>query len=248
HQTSHGRVYNFVEWVLVGLTNKYRDALRGVLRARVLVLLVGAAFASASYFLFTALKPELSPVEDRGTIISFFIGPEGATLNYTERYARKFEDIFRKNVPEAEAFFVVSGNPIVSQGISFARLKPWDQRERKQQAIVNSLAPQIKQLPGVLAYATNPPSLGQNAHSRPVWIAVAMQGEYGEISRTVEAIMAEAEKHPALANIESRLKLNKPEIKVSVNRDKAAAVGAQVETIGRTLETMLGGRQVTRFK
>jgi multidrug efflux pump len=151
-------------------------------------------------------------------------------------------------VPEAEAFFVVSGKPIVSQGNSFARLKPWDPRERKQQAIVNSLAPQIKQLPGVLAYATNPPSLGQNASSRPVWIAVAMQGEYGEISRTVEAIMAEAEKHPALANIESRLKLNKPEIKVSVNRDKAAAVGAQVETIGRTLETMLGGRQVTRFK
>ncbi|HWV80127.1 MAG TPA: efflux RND transporter permease subunit [Hyphomicrobiaceae bacterium] len=248
HQTSHGRIYNFVEWLLVGLTESYRSALRGVLKARLLVLLIGAVFASASYFLFTALKPELSPVEDRGTVISFFIGPEGATINYMEKYARRFEDIFRQNVPEAEAFFVVSGNPIVSQGISFARLKPWDQRERKQQEIVNSLAPQIKQLPGVLAYATNPPSLGQNASSRPVWIAVAMQGEYDEISRTVEAIIAEAEKHPSLANLESRLKLNKPEIKVSVNRDKAAAVGAQVATIGRTLETMLGGRQVTRFK
>jgi multidrug efflux pump len=248
HQTSHGRIYNFVEWVLVGLTEGYRSALRGALKVRIVVLLVGALFASASYFLFTALKPELSPVEDRGTIISFFIGPEGATINFMEKYARRFEDIFTKNVPEAEAFFVVSGNPIVSQGISFARLKAWDQRKRKQQDIVNVLAPQIKQMPGVLAYATNPPSLGQNASSRPVWISVAMQGEYSEISRTVDAIIAEAEKNPALANLESRLKLNKPEIKVSVNRDKAASVGAQVETIGRTLETMLGGRQVTRFK
>jgi multidrug efflux pump len=248
HQTSHGRIYNFVEWVLVGLTEGYRSALRGALKVRFLILFIGALFASASYFLFTALKPELSPVEDRGTIISFFIGPEGATINFMEKYARRFEDIFTKNVPEAEAFFVVSGNPIVSQGISFARLKPWDERERKQQQIVNLLAPQIKQMPGVLAYATNPPSLGQNASSRPVWISVAMQGEYSEISRTVDAIIAEAEKHPSLANLESRLKLNKPEIKVSVNRDKAASVGAQVETIGRTLETMLGGRQVTRFK
>ncbi|MGD9802794.1 MAG: efflux RND transporter permease subunit, partial [Hyphomicrobiaceae bacterium] len=248
HQTSHGRIYNFVEWVLVGLTEGYRSALRGVLKIRLLVLIVGALFASGSYFLFTALKPELSPVEDRGTIISFFIGPEGATINFMEKYAKRFEDIFTKNVPEAEAFFVVSGNPIVSQGISFARQKPWDERERKQQDIVASLAPEIKQLPGVLAYATNPPSLGQNASSRPVWISVAMQGEYDEINRTVDAIIAEAEKHPSLANLESRLKLNKPEIKVTVNRDKAANVGAQVETIGRTLETMLGGRQVTRFK
>ncbi len=248
HQTSHGRIYNFVERVLVGLTEGYRSALRGALKVRFLILLVGALFASASYFVFTALKPELSPVEDRGTIVSFFIGPEGATINYMEKYARRFEEIFNKSVPEAEAVFVVSGNPIVSQGVSFARLKSWDKRERKQQDIVNSLAPQIKQLPGVIGYATNPPSLGQNAGSRPVWISVAMQGEYSDISRTVDAIIAEAEKHPALANLESRLKLNKPEIKVSVNRDKAASVGAQVETIGRTLETMLGGRQVTRFK
>lgn len=247
HQATHGRLYNMVERVLVGLTNGYRSALRGTLKIRPLVLLVGLVFAASSYFVFKTLKPELSPIEDRGTIISFFIGPEGATLNYMEKYARRFEEMF-SNVPEAQAFFVVSGNPIVSQGISFTRLKPWEERERKQQAIVNTLAPQLKQFPGVLAYATNPPSLGQNASSRPVWIALQSQGEYSELNKMVESVLAEVEKLPQLANVESRLKLNKPEIKVTVNRDKAADVGAEVETIGRTLETMLGGRQVTRFK
>ena len=247
HQATHGRLYNMVERVLVGLTNGYRSALRGALKIRPLVLLVGLVFAASSYFVFKTLKPELSPVEDRGTIISFFIGPEGATLNFMEKYARRFEEMF-SNVPEAQAFFVVSGNPIVSQGISFTRLKPWEERERKQQAIVNTLAPQLKQFPGVLAYATNPPSLGQNASSRPVWIALQSQGDYSELNKMVESVLAEAEKLPQLANVESRLKLNKPEIKVTVNRDKAADVGAEVETIGRTLETMLGGRQVTRFK
>ncbi len=247
HQSSHGRLYNLIERILVGLTNGYRSALGGVLKMRALVLVIGLAFAASSYFVFVTLKPELSPVEDRGTIVSFFIGPEGATIKFVDKYARRFEDVF-SNVPEVEAFFVVAGNPIVSQGISFARLKPWSERERKQQDIVGSLAPKMKELPGVLAYATNPPSLGQNASSRPVWIALQAQAEYSEINKMVEAVLAEAEKHPALANLETRLKLNKPEIKVSVNREKAANVGAEVETIGRTLETMLGGRQVTRFK
>ncbi len=247
HQTSHSWMYNLVERVLTGLTNGYRSALRGVLKVRPLVLIIGLLFAGSSYFVFKTLKPELSPVEDRGTVISFFIGPEGATLNFMEKYARRFEDIFSK-VPEAEAFFVVSGNPIISQGISFARLKPWGERERKQQEIVADLAGEMKKLPGVLAYANNPPSLGQNASSRPVWIAVQAQAEYSELNKMVEAVIAEAEKHPALANLETRLKLNKPEIKVTVNREKAANVGAEVATIGRTLETMLGGRQVTRFK
>ena len=247
HQAEHGFLYNLVERALNALTDGYRAALRIVLRARIVVILVGLAFAGGSYFVFTALKPELSPVEDRGTIISFFIGPEGATVNYMDKYARQLEDIFQ-TIPEAEAFFVVSGNPIVSQGVSFVRLAPWEERERKQQEIVKTLGPEVAKLPGVLAFSTNPPSLGQNPSSKPVWIVIQAAVPPDELNRMVDAVLAEAEKSPTLANLETRLKLNKPELKVTVNRDKASDVGAQVEAIGRTLETMLGGRQVTRFK
>jgi multidrug efflux pump len=247
HQARHGFLYNLVERALTGLTSGFRKALTTVLRARLAVILVGVAFAGSSYFVFGLLKPELSPVEDRGTIISFFVGPEGATINFMEKYARRIEGILQK-VPEAQGYFVVSGNPTVNQGIAFTKLNPWDERERKQQEIVKELGPEFSALPGVQAYASNPPSLGQNASSKPVWIVIEHSGEYAELNRMVEEIMAEAAKSPALANIETRLKLNKPEIKVSVNRDKAGDVGAEIETIGRTLETMLGGRQVTRFK
>ncbi|HEX2115185.1 MAG TPA: efflux RND transporter permease subunit [Alphaproteobacteria bacterium] len=247
HQAKHGFFYNLVERGLVGLTSGYRASLRGVLRGRIVVILVGAGVAASSYFIFKTIKPELSPIEDRGTIVSTFIGPEGATINFMDRYARQMEGILRE-IPEAQAYFVVSGRPTLSQGISFTRLAPWDERERKQQAIVESLKPKMAQLPGVRAFPNNPPSLGQSASSKPVWIAIQASVPPEEMSRMVEAILLEAEKSPALANIETRLKLNVPEIKVSVNRDKASNVGAQVETIGRTLETMLGGRQVTRFK
>jgi len=247
HQAKHSFLYNLVERALDALTRGYGVALRSVLRIRIIVVLVGLAVAVSSYFIFVTIKPELSPVEDRGTIISFFIGPEGATINFMDRYARQLETILQK-VPEAQAYFVVSGRPTLSQGITFTRLAPWDERKRKQQEIVESLGPLMSNLPGVRAFATNPPSLGQNASSKPVWITIQASVPPEELNRMVEAVLLEAEKEPSLANPDTRLKLNVPEIKVSVNRDKAADVGASVETIGRTLETMLGGRQVTRFK
>ncbi|TXL73945.1 efflux RND transporter permease subunit [Vineibacter terrae] len=247
HDARHGWAYNLVENALERLVRGYRSALGAALHVRLVVILLGLAVAGSSYFVFRTIKPELSPVEDRGTIIAIFIGPEGATLKFMEKYAHRIEGILH-GIPEAQGYFAVSGTPIISQGITFTRLTPWGERSRKQQEIVNLLGPQMAELPGVMAFASNPPSLGQNASSKPVWIAIQSSGDYAGLNRMVEAVMLAAEKEPSLANLETRLKLNKPEIKVAVNRDKASDVGAEVETIGRTLETMLGGRQVTRFK
>jgi multidrug efflux pump len=247
HEARHGRLYNIVERGFVAMTSGYRAMLMGTLKVRFLVLIVAAAFAASSYFVFKTLKPELSPVEDRGTIITTYLGPEGATLDYMQRYSRKIEEIMRE-IPEAEAYFVNAGNPILSQGLAFTRLKHWDERDRSAQEIVKTLGPKMSALPGVQAFSSNPPSLGQNASSKPVWITIQASVPPAELNAMVTAVMAEAEKSPALANIDTRLKLNKPELKVAVNRDKAADVGANIDVIGRTLETMLGGRQVTRFK
>ncbi|MEL3892404.1 efflux RND transporter permease subunit [Ferrovibrio sp. MS7] len=247
HETNHSFFYNVVENVLNGITNGYRRLLGSTLKVRWLVILIGIGFAGSSYFVFKQLKPELSPVEDRGTIVGSFNGPEGATINYMEKYARQVEKIM-EGVPEAEARFVVSGNPIVSQGVSFTRLAHWDQRKRKQQEIVTQLNPKMRELAGVQGFADNPRSLGQNLRSPAVWIVLQANVDYDELNRMVAMVLVEAEKYPALANVDTRLKLNKPEVKVSVNRDKAADMGVEVDTIGRTLETMLGGRQVTRFK
>ncbi|MEE4237435.1 MAG: efflux RND transporter permease subunit, partial [Anderseniella sp.] len=71
---------------------------------------------------------------------------------------------------------------------------------------------------------------------------------YAELDSAVEALMAKVRAYPGLANADTDLKLNKPQLKVDINRDKAAQMGVGVDTIGRTLETLLGGREVTRFK
>src|SRR6185369_4009389 len=103
-------------------------------------------------------------------------------------------------------------------------------------------------IPGVRAFPVNIPSLGQSPRSRPVEFVVMSQAPFEVLQRYVDAMIAEASKTPGLQNLDSDLRLDKPELKVQVNREKISDVGASVENVGRTLETMLGGRQVTRFK
>ena len=247
HQTKHNALYNLIEGFLNGMTNGYRAVLRLSLKARPLVLVIGALVAAASWTLFGNLKSELAPVEDRGTIVGIAIAPEGSTLNYTQSYATMMEGLFRQ-IPVLEKFFVVVGFPVVNQGIAFVRLVDWDERDVKQQAITAQLFPKMFGIPGILAFVTNPPSLGQSPIDKPVNFVIQTTLPYEELQKLVDALMAETRKHPGITNIDTDLKLNKPELRISIDRDKAADLGVDVETVGRTLETFLGGRQVTRFK
>ncbi|MFS2013219.1 efflux RND transporter permease subunit [Azospirillum sp. CT11-132] len=247
HETKHGLLYRAIERFLEGMTNGYRGLLRLSLRARPLVLLIGLGVAAASYVLFTGLKSELAPVEDRGTIVGIAIAPEGSTLDYTMGYAQRMEALFRQ-IPVLEKFFVVVGFPVVNQGIAFVRLIDWDQRDVKQQAITAQLFPKMFGIPGILGFVTNPPSLGQSPIDKPVNFVIQTSLPFEELQTMVNAMMAEARNFPGLTNIDTDLKLNKPELRVSLDRDKSADLGVDVDTVGRTLETLLGGRQVTRFK
>jgi multidrug efflux pump len=248
HTERHGRLYNWIEAGIVGLTAAYRRALGWALRHRALVL--GLAFVvptSAIVLLFGSLKQELAPTEDRGVVLSIFVGPEGGTIQYTDGYAGRLEKIL-ENTADVTRYFVVAGFPHVSQGVSFAGLKDWDERNRKAQAVAAELGPKLGALPGVLAFPSLPQSLGQSPRAKPVEVVIVSSSSYEELDRVANTLVAELAKNRGLINVETDLKLNKPELKVQVDRDRAADAGVEVEAVGRTMETMLGGRQVTRFK
>ena len=91
HVEKHGLFYRVIETGIVALTRGYRRALAAVLEARWLVVLAGLLVAGSSYFLFTTLKSELAPTEDRGVIVGIGIAPEGSTLDFTDKYAHQME-------------------------------------------------------------------------------------------------------------------------------------------------------------
>ena len=247
HETKHGKVFNLIEGWLNSLTNGYRRSLQFALRHRLLVVVVGLAVASGSAVMFKVLKSELAPTEDRGVVFGILSSPEGSTLNYTLSNAIKIEDFYSK-IPEATGNQIIVGLPTVIDGYAILRLKPWDERERKQQDITKELQPKFGQLPGVRAFPTNPPSFGLRASSKPIDFVVMSQAPYPELFKMVSAYMDELRKYPGLQNVDMDLRMNTPELRVQVDREKLSDVGVDVSTVGRTLETMLGGRQVTRYK
>ena len=251
HRASHNWLYNITDRWLHGLNTGYRAALGHALNVRWLVIVVGLGAAGGGAWVFTHLKSELAPVEDRGILIGITLAPEGATMAYTDKYARAIEGLYAQ-IPEMKTYFMVVApglekpNP-VNFAISFVSLKPWEERERKQQEISAELAPKMFGLPGVMSFPINPPSLGQSFRNPPVQF-VLLGTSYQQLDDAVNKFMAKARAYPGLTNVDSDLKLNKPQLAVTLNRDKVADVGADIATIGHTVETLLGGREVTRFK
>jgi multidrug efflux pump len=248
HQASHGAAFRLVERALEGLNSIYRRALRFTLGVRAAVVVVMIMVAGAAAFLFKVLPSELSPIEDRGFIIGIGIAPEGSTIDFTDSYARRMEYLYSQ-VPVVEKFFMVVGFPVVNQAISFVKVKDWAERDVKVQQVAAELAPKMfGGIPGILAFAVTPPSLGQSPIEKPVQFVLQTSAPYAELQKAMDQFLEGVRQNPRILNLDTDLKLNKPELRVTVNREKAADMGVDVETIGRTLETMLGGRQVTRFK
>jgi multidrug efflux pump len=247
HNPQPNRFDRGMESVLVGITGGYERVLRWTLGQRWVLLLLMAAAAAGSWVLFKNAKNELAPVEDRGVILATVNAPDGATLDYTSRYLRAIERI-GMSYPEFDRVFVVAGNPTVSQGISFLRTVDWTERTRSTQQLARELQPQFQALPGVTAFPITPPSLGQGFRERPINYVIVTSDSYDNLAQVAQQFLAEMAKNPGFVQPDSDLRLNKPEIFMEVDRDRAADAGVSVDQVARTVETMLGGRNVTRYK
>ncbi|WP_324734262.1 efflux RND transporter permease subunit [Pseudomonas paeninsulae] len=243
----HNRLYNLIEDFLNSLTHGYKRLLARALAAWWLVVGVLVLALLACLLLFSGLKAELAPTEDTSTIIGVFNGPDGATIDYTGRYAREIEAAYA-SVPETNRYMVIAGFPTVAQGISFMKLEDWGERSRSQFEIRNELLTKFQDIAGFRAFPVNRPPLGQSARNQPVNFVIRSSLEYAELQAYVDELLHSLRDYPGLESLDSDLKLNAPQLKVAVNREQAVAVGTDVATIGRSLESLFGSRQVTRFK
>jgi len=247
HDTKHSWLYNKIEAGFVAFTTGYRNLLTLALKARWVVVIGWFVTFGVGALLFTSLKSELSPIEDRGIIFATITAPQGSTPKYTAEQMTPVEEIYSQ-VPEAFAYTAIAGFPTVVDGNGILRLKPWEERKKSQQQIADELRPKLSAIPGAQVFAINPPSLGQRFRSTPIEYVIMAQVPYAELSRLVDRFLEEVRKFPGAQNLQTDLRLNTPEVRVQINRDKLGDVGVNVDNVGRTLETMLGGRQVTRFK
>ncbi len=247
HNPSPNRFDRGMERALVATSESYRAALAFVLRQRWIVVVVMAAAGAASWMLFQSMRSELAPMEDRGVVLATVNAPDGATLDYTQRYMRAIERI-AGDYPEFDRVMVVAGNPTVSQGIGFLRTTDWSERERSTLTLAAELRPRLQGLPGVNAFPVTPPSLGAGFRDRPLSYVVLTSASYADLALVAQRMLERMATNPGIVQPESDLRLNKPELFIDVDRERVADAGVEVDGVARTIETMLGGRNVTRFK
>lgn len=192
------------------------------------------------------LSDELSPVEDRGYFFTIAIAPEGATPEFVSRASRAKEAVY-ESMPDVRGYFVVAGYPESTQGISFVPLKPYDERERHSKDIAMDAMKGFFMIPDIMAFAMPPQSLGAGS-STPISIMLQTTGDYKELMNTGNQLVAKMRQNPGMNQVRLDLRINKPELEINIDRQKAADLGIPIQEISRTLETLLGSRDVTRFK
>lgn len=217
------------------------------LQARWMVVGVMLLCALAIAVILPGMKQELSPLEDRGTILATITAPDGATLDYTNRYAQAIEKIGQP-YKEFDRIFASVGNPTVSQASVVFRTVDWENRQRSTFELAHEMQPKFDALPGVTAFPVTPPSLGQGFRERPINFVIQTSDSYQNLNQVVRQLLDEIGKNPGIQSPVSDLRLNKPELRIEVDRERAADLGVSVEVVAKALETMLGGRNVTRYK
>ncbi|MFZ4472239.1 MAG: efflux RND transporter permease subunit, partial [Limnohabitans sp.] len=176
-----------MEHLLQKLSSKYGQALGWTLSSgrvmgrhmsrRWLVVVVMLMAGVGTFYLLKTTKSELAPLEDRGVILTVINGPDGATMDYTTRYAQTIERMANKYT-EFDRIFTVVGNPTVAQGNVFYRALPWEERKKSTLEIAREMTPAIASLPGVTAFPITPPSLGQPFRDRPLNFVIVTTDSY----------------------------------------------------------------------
>ena len=230
----------------------YSHSLGGLIRRPLWVSGFLLAVVAGGWQLLTNLPQEYAPTEDRSSFFVIMNAPEGASFEYTQRYARDMENVLLPLLDKGEAYRVLISTPLFGSGasvnnsIAIVSLENWDQRERSTQEIVGGLFPSLMGMPGVRAFPIQPAALGQRGFSTPVQFVLGGD-TYEALAEWRDAFLAKASENPRLLNLDADYKEVKPQLLIQVDRNRAADLGVSVSEVGRTLETMLGSRRVTTY-
>jgi len=208
-----------------------------------------------SGLLFNFSKKELLPIEDRGAYLIIGFTDEGSSFEYTQKRA---QDVERRLIPllQAEASpynrfimrvpgFGRSSNSFNSF-IIIALLDHWKNRSEDSQTVMRKAIGKIVTVPQAVAFPISPQSIRVSNYNKPVQLVI-LGSTYEELQNVQTKVINALRKNPNLSRIESDYSTDKPEVKLVINNNKAKDLGISTETIGKTLETLYGGKTVTTF-
>src|SRR5688572_4190914 len=241
---SHGAVYKSLERGFEGLATGYARLLRRAVAHPAVVIAGALGLLVVAGLVFRTLEREFIPPEDRGFFIVVNIAPEGATVAYTDEYLKQIEAILERT-EDVEGYFSILGfGGRVNQAFIFTRLTDWADRDRSVQDVLAEVQPQFFGVPGLMAFGNNPPAFG--GFGQPVQLVV-QNPNFDSLRMGLDTLVTRARMIPGLVNVDTDLRINKPELAVRFDRDRAEDLGVPIRDVASTFQTLLGGRQVSTF-
>jgi multidrug efflux pump len=242
-----GGLVELLDDLFEGLRRRYERLLHRTLNFRALTILILVGVLALTGVLYASTPRELAPEEDQGFLLTMAKTPQYANLDYLETVTdRLYKDVFAK-VPEQSHVFVINGSTGVNTGLAGMLFKPWNERQRSQSQILQSLQPMLAEQTGAQVFSFALPSLPGSTGGPPVQFVIRTAGDYKTLSGVLDQMLAEARKSGLFIFTDGDLKFDTPQVEVKIDAAKASNLGVTMQDIGATLATFLGGNYVNRF-
>jgi HAE1 family hydrophobic/amphiphilic exporter-1 len=251
-----GRFFTFFERSITRGTNEYVRGLRGAMRGRWAVVLVFFVALGATYLVYRSVPQSFVPEEDQGYFIVQIQAPAGASLEYTGGVSRQAEQIILKD-PDVMALFSVMGfsfsGASSNTGLMFVRLKPFDARKgdsHSLQAILGRISGPLFSLPGAIVVAFAPPSIPGLSRFGGFEFQVLDQTatDIGNLAQATQALVGAGNRSPQLRGLFSPFTANDPQLQVTIDRQRALALGLPLDEVTNALQVFLGSQYVNDFE
>ena len=243
-------LYRVTEPFFTGLTDAYSASLNSFMKRRWLAFVIIAASGFLIYYLGTTVPSELAPMEDRSEFRFQAQAQEGATFEYMDKYVQELTDFVSEEVPERAGMVSVTapgmGGTGVNSGFVRVILNDPQDRDRTQQQIVDDITKKARKYTGVRTFVTQAQTIGDRRGGFPLQFVI-QAGEIDKLKKVLPDFMAKANASPKFAFVDLDLKFNKPEINITIDRDKARNLGVNVLDIAQTLQLGLSGSRFGNF-
>lgn len=243
-----GRFEAWLDARFEGLHRRYERRLHGALEDRHVVLVFGLIVLVSCYFLFITSSSELEPPEDQGFVFSIAQGDAPMTLDQLERNTAVMNR-YLDEIPELSNIFIINGfGGGTNSAVAGFVLAPWDERDRSTQAVLDhDLQPRLEEIPGLSIFALEPPSLPSAGGGAPVEFVIRSTDPSENLLEVSQEIIGRAMASGRFIYIDGDLRIDRPRTEIHIDREKAALMGVDMQTLSADLSSLFSGGFVGRF-
>ena len=234
-----------------GFSGFYQDTLKFWLDKKITIITFLILIIFGSAILYNFAKKELLPLEDRGAYLVIGFTDEGSSFQYTQKRAEDVEQrliplLKTEDSPYNRFLMIVPGFGSDNSFLIIALLNHWKNRSENSQIVMRKAIGKIVTVPQTLAFPISPQAIRVSNYNKPVQMVI-LGNNYEELENVQSQVINLMRRNVNLSRIESDYSRNKPEIKLIINKNKAKDLGVSTQSIGQTLETLYGGKTVTKF-